>query len=122
MSAGGIIDELKKIPPVTRFLCGATLAVTLPVNLQLVSPYSIVFVKEFVTQNLEVSSKLSHMLCSKSLTERPQIWRPFTSMFFAGARALAPSSGLILILPHTRQGPECHLYLSLSCSSEPNAT
>lgn len=52
--SNGIMDELRKIPPVTRFLCGATLAVTLPVNLQMISPYKIVFVKEFVTQNLEV--------------------------------------------------------------------
>ena len=59
MSSGGIIDELNKIPPVTRFLCGATLAVTLPVNLQLVSPYSIVFVKDYVIRNFEVCPYVS---------------------------------------------------------------
>lgn len=52
----GIMDELRKIPPVTRFLCGATLAVTLPVVLQMVSPYTIVFVKDFVIQNFEVGT------------------------------------------------------------------
>ena len=52
------MDEIRKIPPVTRFLCAATLGITLPVNLQLLSPYTIVFVKELVTQRLEVSLKI----------------------------------------------------------------
>ncbi|EJD05508.1 DER1-domain-containing protein [Fomitiporia mediterranea MF3/22] len=60
------MDEIRKIPPVTRFLCAATLGITIPVNLQLLSPYSIIFIKQLVTQRLEV-------------------WRPFTSMFFGGS-------------------------------------
>ena len=52
------MDEIRKIPPVTRFLCAASLAVTLPVLLQLVHPYKIIFVKEFVTQKFEVSHTL----------------------------------------------------------------
>lgn len=46
--------EIRKIPPVTRFLCASTLGVTLPVNLQLLSPYKIVFVKEYITEGFEV--------------------------------------------------------------------
>ena len=49
------MDEIRKIPPVTRFLCGSSLAVTLPVMLQIASPYKLIFVKGLVTQRLEVS-------------------------------------------------------------------
>ena len=48
------MDEIRKIPPVTRFLCGSTLAVTLPVMLQLASPYKLLFVRELVTKRFEV--------------------------------------------------------------------
>lgn len=48
------IDEIRKIPPVTRFLSGSLLAVSLPVMLQIVSPYKIIFVRQLVTQRLEV--------------------------------------------------------------------
>lgn len=60
------MDEIRKIPPVTRFLCGSSLAVSVPVMLQLVSPYKVIFVKELVTQRLEV-------------------WRVFTSFFLGGS-------------------------------------
>lgn len=60
------MDEINKIPPVTRFLCGSTLAVTLPTMLQVVSPYKLVFVKDLVIKGF-------------------QLWRPFTSLFFAGS-------------------------------------
>ncbi|EMD34659.1 hypothetical protein CERSUDRAFT_116839 [Gelatoporia subvermispora B] len=60
------LDEIRKIPPVTRFLCGSSLAVSLPVMAQLVQPFSVVFVKEYVTQGLEV-------------------WRPYTSFFFGSS-------------------------------------
>ncbi|KAH8116049.1 DER1-domain-containing protein [Phellopilus nigrolimitatus] len=59
------MDEVRKIPPVTRFLCASTLGVTLPVMLGLLSPLKIVFSKDLVTRGFE-------------------IWRPFTSMFYAG--------------------------------------
>ncbi|OCB85027.1 DER1-domain-containing protein [Sanghuangporus baumii] len=59
------MDEIRKIPPVTRFLCASTLGISLPVNLGMLSVYRIVFVKDAITQKLE-------------------IWRPFTSLFFGG--------------------------------------
>lgn len=49
------MDEIRKIPPVTRFMTASTLAVSLPVILQMVAPYKILFLKELVTQRLEVS-------------------------------------------------------------------
>ncbi len=49
------MDEIRKIPPVTRFLCASSLVVTLPVLLQILPIYKVVFVKEFVTQKFEVS-------------------------------------------------------------------
>lgn len=60
-----ILDDISRIPPVTRFLCASTLGISLPVMLKMLSPYSILFMRELVTQRLE-------------------LWRPFTSMFFAG--------------------------------------
>ncbi|KAI0777205.1 DER1-domain-containing protein [Trametes elegans] len=60
------MDEIRKIPPVTRFLCASSLAVTLPVMLQVVSPYKVLFVKELVTRRYEV-------------------WRVFTSFFLGSS-------------------------------------
>ena len=53
-SFGSIMEEIRKIPPVTRFLCGSTLAVSLPVMVQIVSPYKVLFVKELVVKRMEV--------------------------------------------------------------------
>jgi hypothetical protein len=58
MSYTGFWDELRKIPPVTRFLCGSSLAVTIPVMLQLLSPYKVVFVRALVTERFEVSFRV----------------------------------------------------------------
>ncbi|KAA1478160.1 DER1-domain-containing protein [Dentipellis sp. KUC8613] len=66
MSQGGFWDEIRKIPPVTRFMCGSSLAVTVPVLLELLSPYRVVFVKELVTKKFEV-------------------WRIWTSFFLGGS-------------------------------------
>lgn len=51
----GFMDEIRKIPPVTRFLCGSLLGVSIPMMTQLVSAYKLVFVKDFVTRQYEVS-------------------------------------------------------------------
>lgn len=53
--ASDIRAELLKIPPVTRFLCATELAVTLPVLLQLISAYKVIFVWKFVITGFEVS-------------------------------------------------------------------
>ena len=49
-----LLAEIRKIPPVTRFVCGSLVAVTLPVMTKTVSPYTMIFVKEFVTKKWEV--------------------------------------------------------------------
>jgi hypothetical protein len=54
MSYTGFWDELRKIPPVTRFLCASSLAVSVPVMMQLLSPYKVVFVRELVIHRFEV--------------------------------------------------------------------
>ncbi|KAI0698039.1 Der1-like family-domain-containing protein [Cerioporus squamosus] len=61
-----LVDEIMKIPPVTRFLCGSLLGVSLPMMMQIVSPYKLLFVRELVTQRYE-------------------IWRVFTSFFIGGS-------------------------------------
>ena len=55
------MDEIRKIPAVTRFLCGSSLGVTLPVLLKVVSPYRIYFVRQLVTQRFEVRSYLCYI-------------------------------------------------------------
>ena len=50
-----LVEELRKIPPVTRFLCGSLISVTVPMMLQVVSPYKLLFVREYVTRRYEVS-------------------------------------------------------------------
>ena len=49
-----ILAEIKKIPPVTRFLCGSSLAVTGAAIAGIVSPYSVIFTKELVFNKFEV--------------------------------------------------------------------
>jgi len=63
-AGAGLLDEFKKIPPVTRTLVGSTVAVTIPVILQLVRGDRIPFVLRLVT--------------------RGQLWRIPTSFFFGG--------------------------------------
>lgn len=69
------MDEIRKIPPVTRFLCGASLGVTLPVMLQIVSPYKVIFVKELVTRRYEVGVWLRS--CSLSVVGLPSVCQEF---------------------------------------------
>jgi Derlin-2/3 len=59
MSYTGFWDEIRKIPPVTRFLCGSSLAVSIPVMLQLLNPYKVVFVRQLVIQRFEVRPSFS---------------------------------------------------------------
>jgi hypothetical protein len=50
-----ILAEIKKIPPVTRFLCGSSLVVTGATIASIVSPYSVIFAKELVFKKFEVT-------------------------------------------------------------------
>ncbi|KAH9917332.1 DER1-domain-containing protein [Fomitopsis serialis] len=47
-------NEIQKVPSVTRFLCGASLAVTVPVLLESVSPYLYFFARPLVTDKFEI--------------------------------------------------------------------
>jgi len=62
---GAFVAELMKIPPVTRFLCGSLVAVTVPVLMGFVSPMPFIFVGEYVIK-------------------RGQLWRIYTSFFYGG--------------------------------------
>ncbi|KAG5337620.1 hypothetical protein C0989_009110 [Termitomyces sp. Mn162] len=62
----GILAEIRKIPPVTRFLCVSTLAVTFPERMNLVSAYKLIYTFNFVFKKL-------------------QVWRLYTSFFIAGS-------------------------------------
>lgn len=65
------MDEIRKIPPVTRFLCASSLSVSVSSMMHLVSPYKLVFVKELVTKEWEVSPRLRE--CSGSLCWRSNV-------------------------------------------------
>ncbi|KIM42172.1 hypothetical protein M413DRAFT_444636 [Hebeloma cylindrosporum] len=60
-----LLAEIRKIPPVTRFVCGSSLGVTGSVILGAVAPYTVLFVKDFVFKRL-------------------QLWRLYTAFFFGG--------------------------------------
>jgi len=60
-----IIAEIKKIPPVTRFICGSSLCVTGTAIANVISVHSFIFVGNLVFKNFE-------------------IWRLYTSFFYGG--------------------------------------
>ncbi|KAI0088898.1 DER1-domain-containing protein [Irpex rosettiformis] len=60
-----LASEIKKIPPVTRFLIGSSLGITVSAILQLVSPYRLFYVTELVFKKFE-------------------LWRLYTSFFYGG--------------------------------------
>ncbi|KAF8583840.1 DER1-domain-containing protein [Ramaria rubella] len=66
MDTAAFMAEIRKIPPVTRFFAGSSLAVTLPIMLQLVSVYKVVYHYTLVFKGFEV-------------------WRLWTSFFFGGS-------------------------------------
>jgi len=47
--------EIRKIPPVTRFLTGSSLVISIPVLMNIVPRYMIVFFPKLVFRELEVS-------------------------------------------------------------------
>ncbi|EKM76469.1 hypothetical protein AGABI1DRAFT_63181 [Agaricus bisporus var. burnettii JB137-S8] len=71
------VAELRKIPPVTRSLLASSLGITLPVLLNILSPYKVLFVKELVFKKLE-------------------IWRLYTS-FFLGPGGISYVFELIML-------------------------
>lgn len=59
------MDELKKIPPVTRFLCGVTIVETVTTMLEIVSVYRVVYARQLAFG-------------------KGEYWRIFTSFFYGG--------------------------------------
>lgn len=53
-----ILTEIRKIPPVTRFLVGSSLGVTFSAIMNLISPYYLVFISEAVVNKWEVCPPL----------------------------------------------------------------
>ncbi|KAF8645584.1 hypothetical protein AX16_007718 [Volvariella volvacea WC 439] len=102
----GLAAEIRKIPPVTRFLCGSSLGVTLPVLLNIVSPYSVVFVKEFVFKKL-------------------QVWRLWSSFFLGGSginyifemSMLYHTASQLEVGPYARRSADLAWQLMIACGS-----
>lgn len=57
MDIGAFTTEIRKIPPVTRFLCASSLAITLPVILNIASFYKLIYVPQLVFNKWEVSRR-----------------------------------------------------------------
>ena len=49
-----LISEIRKIPPVTRFICTSLFSITLPCLLAIVPTHNLVFYKAAVTDSLQV--------------------------------------------------------------------
>lgn len=81
------MEEIMKIPPVTRFLCASSIVVTGPVLVHLMSPYKWMYVKEAVTQDYEVSIVTVWNGVTQSDSDFEQFWRPITT-FFLGCESL----------------------------------
>ncbi|KAK0232038.1 Der1-like family-domain-containing protein [Armillaria nabsnona] len=64
--ADSILTEIRKIPPVTRFLTTSLLGVTIPYLLGIISPYTLLYHRDSVLQKL-------------------QIWRLYTSFFIGSS-------------------------------------
>ncbi|RDB14656.1 Derlin-2 [Hypsizygus marmoreus] len=77
------VAELRKIPPVTRFLCASSLGITIPVLMNMVSPYKTLYVRDLVFKKLE-------------------IWRLFTS-FFLGSGGINYIFELVMLYRTTDQ-------------------
>jgi hypothetical protein len=56
------MDELKKIPPVTRFLCGVTIVETVSTMLEIVSDYRVVYAKELAIDRGEVMKAILYIV------------------------------------------------------------
>jgi len=101
----GLMDEIRKIPPVTRTLVGSTVVVSIPVMLQLVSPYKILFVWKLVKGG--------------------QLWRIPTSFFFGGTGfgfifdlvMLYRSSNTLESVWYSRRSADYAWQLTLACTA-----
>lgn len=51
-----ILAELRKIPPVTRFMVASSVAVSLPVMTHILSPYKVVYTASYVFTQGHVSA------------------------------------------------------------------
>jgi Derlin-2/3 len=76
------LTEIRKIPPVTRFICGSSLGVTGAVLVGAVAPYTMLFVKDFVFKKLQVC--LFFILCVEFGLMVCQLWRLYTAFFLGG--------------------------------------
>lgn len=54
-----ILAEIQKIPPVTRFLVVSSVGVTLSAALNIVSPYSLIYINQLVTKRWQVNGVCS---------------------------------------------------------------
>ncbi|KAF5377901.1 hypothetical protein D9615_006762 [Tricholomella constricta] len=102
----GFVAELRKIPPVTRFLCASSLAVTIPILMKMVPPYYIVYTHGFVFKKL-------------------QLWRLYTS-FFLGSPEIKYIFDLFMLYrtsdqlengPYSRRSADLAYQLLFACGS-----
>ncbi|KAG5642536.1 hypothetical protein DXG03_002574 [Asterophora parasitica] len=109
----GLVAELRKIPPVTRFLCASSLAVTIPVLMNIVSPYKVLYTYKYVFQQLQPDKKSW------------QVWRLYSS-FFLGTSGINYIFDLVMLYrttdqlesgPYSRRSADLAYQLLFACGS-----
>ncbi|KAF9226274.1 DER1-domain-containing protein [Gyrodon lividus] len=83
-----LVAEIKKIPPVTRFLVISSLGITLPAILRLVPFNTLLFISSFITTRWE-------------------LWRVYTSMFF-GSTGLEYIFELVMLYRNSNSLESAH--------------
>jgi Derlin-2/3 len=53
-----ILTEIRKIPPVTRFLVASSLGITIPAVMQLIPAWRLVFISQAIIKKFEVRPML----------------------------------------------------------------
>jgi hypothetical protein len=87
----GFMAEIRKIPPVTRFLCASSLAVTIPVLMNMVSVTKVVFTLDSVMRRFEVcNSYVNTVLMQRRLMLVPS-YGGFIPVSSSGVRGLQPT-------------------------------
>jgi len=102
----GFTAELRKIPPVTRFLCASSLAVTVPALMHIVYPYVLLYKYDLVFKKL-------------------QLWRLYTSFFLGGSGInyifdmvmLYRTSDQLETGPYSRRSADLAYQLLFACGS-----
>ncbi|KAI3619508.1 endoplasmic reticulum protein [Moniliophthora roreri] len=110
-----ILAELRKIPPVTRFLAISLIGITGTSLLNLVSAYKLIYVQRFVFSKFEFDNELCLIFYTLKL------WRLYTS-FFLGSGGISFIFEDDYAIEHYTDGPSAPAMLGASWNHFQNPT